>query len=288
MGMYRAEDAFSALLDATTPQDVWARHSSALAGFGFTNLIYAYAHHIDSEGLDFTDFSVIYSTLPQHVISRFLGEGLHRHHPYLEWLRDGPGLSSWQDAQRRFSNDEMSSDEHECWLKAQDVGLISGYVQSLTDPDAQIRAVIAMCPAKGRDQEVADRLWGCHGETIMRLNQLMHLRLSNAAPVGQTTAPELTERQRDVLELTASGLTVGEIAQRMGRSTATVEKHLRLARERLGCTNTAQAVLKAAIQRRIFTGPNAATLRRTAQENRRRSLSWDDLGATSALDRQLQ
>ena len=39
----------------------------------------------------------------------------------------------------------------------------------------------------------------------------------------------------------------------MGLTPATVEKHLRLARETMGVETTAQAVLKAAFQNQMFT-----------------------------------
>ncbi|MEP3034604.1 MAG: sigma factor-like helix-turn-helix DNA-binding protein, partial [Pseudoruegeria sp.] len=46
--------------------------------------------------------------------------------------------------------------------------------------------------------------------------------------------------------------TTQEIAQIMGLTAATVEKHLRLAREVLDVETTAQAVLKASFNNQIF------------------------------------
>ena len=63
----------------------------------------------------------------------------------------------------------------------------------------------------------------------------------------------LTKRQREVLEWVADGKTVMDTAQILGLNRATVEKHLRLAREALGVDTTPQAVLKASFHNQIYT-----------------------------------
>ena len=63
---------------------------------------------------------------------------------------------------------------------------------------------------------------------------------------------KLTGRQREALEWVGEGKTTQDIATIMGLTQATVEKHLRLAREALGVETTAQAVLKASYQNQIF------------------------------------
>ena len=68
------------------------------------------------------------------------------------------------------------------------------------------------------------------------------------------TAPNraLTSRQREVLEWVGDGKTAQDIGLIMGLTAATVEKHLRLAREALAVDTTAQAVLKAAFANQMF------------------------------------
>ena len=56
---------------------------------------------------------------------------------------------------------------------------------------------------------------------------------------------QLTERERDVLELLASGLTNREIAQRLFISPGTVRKHLEHVYEKLGIRSRAGAVAAA-------------------------------------------
>lgn len=68
------------------------------------------------------------------------------------------------------------------------------------------------------------------------------------------TSPALgpTPRQREVLEWTSAGKTVAEVATILGLTPATVEKHLRLARDALDAGSTAQAILKAHVTNQIF------------------------------------
>ena len=58
----------------------------------------------------------------------------------------------------------------------------------------------------------------------------------------QLGAPELTERQWEILRMVAAGSTNGQIARRLGLSEATVRKHLENTYARLGVTNRTAAV----------------------------------------------
>jgi LuxR family transcriptional regulator len=52
--------------------------------------------------------------------------------------------------------------------------------------------------------------------------------------------------------MVADGKTIQDIAQMWERNAATVEKHLRLAREALDVDTTAQAILKASLLNQVF------------------------------------
>ena len=78
------------------------------------------------------------------------------------------------------------------------------------------------------------------------MNEVMHLAVMNLPAADEN---RLTKRQREVLEWVASGKTIPEICGLIDRKQATVEKHLRLAREAMGAQTTAQAVLKASFQK---------------------------------------
>ena len=79
---------------------------------------------------------------------------------------------------------------------------------------------------------------------------MSHLCLMHLPASGQRRL--LTARQAEVLELVADGKTMQDIALLLDRNVATVEKHLRGARDALGVETTAQAVRKASILNQIF------------------------------------
>ena len=82
------------------------------------------------------------------------------------------------------------------------------------------------------------------------MNDILHLKILTL-PYA-TPNRSLTPRQREALEWVGDGKTMQDIAVLMGLTSATVEKHLRLAREALSVETTAQAVLKAAFANQMF------------------------------------
>ena len=95
-----------------------------------------------------------------------------------------------------------------------------------------------------------DLVWDQHGDDIQLINNIVHLKILSLpyTPPNRT----LTRRQREALQWVGDGKTTQDIAQIMGLTQATIEKHLRLARDALNVETTAQAVLKAAFQNQMF------------------------------------
>ena len=109
---------------------------------------------------------------------------------------------------------------------------------------------MALTAREAINQDQVDAIWAIHGRTIHALCNVAHLKLMSL-PYGNAKR-SLTKRQREVLEWVGDGKTTQDIATIMGLTPATVEKHLRLAREVLEVDTTAQAVLKASMQNQIF------------------------------------
>jgi LuxR family transcriptional regulator len=86
--------------------------------------------------------------------------------------------------------------------------------------------------------------------SIQIINHVAHLCILQLPAAGQRRL--LTARQAEVLELVADGKTMQDIAMLLERNVATVEKHLRGARDALGVETTAQAVRKASVLNQIF------------------------------------
>ncbi len=96
-------------------------------------------------------------------------------------------------------------------------------------------------------------MWSEYGREITVINNVTHLRITSMPFASSRRA--LTPRQREALEWVGDGKTTQDIATIMGLTPATIEKHLRLAREALEVETTAQAVLKASFQNQIFIFP---------------------------------
>lgn len=110
---------------------------------------------------------------------------------------------------------------------------IHGYLLKTTGPDELVRAVRAVYQGRSvLGAEVMQRV----------VESLANGRLvENEIETGGT----LTERELDVLKLTARGLTNFAIAQQLGLSDRTVQGHLSNIYVRLQAANRTEAVLKA-------------------------------------------
>jgi len=93
-------------------------------------------------------------------------------------------------------------------------------------------------------------------QEIEILNHVAHLCITQLPATGQSRI--LTPRQSEVLELVADGKSVQDISVLLDRKPATVDKHLRGARDTLGVETTAQAVRKASVLNQIFVLDNSA------------------------------
>ena len=112
------------------------------------------------------------------------------------------------------------------------------------------KGAIALTARRGLGQDDVDALWQVNGRAIVLMNNIVHLKILTLPhrPANQA----LTPRQRQALEWVGAGKTTADIAQILGLTQATVEKHLRLAREALNVETTAQAVMKATVQNQMY------------------------------------
>ena len=125
-----------------------------------------------------------------------------------------------------------------------------GYTISFRSVSARSKGAIALTAREGMSQDEIDAVWAEHGRDIHLMNNVAHLKILTLP--YETPRRSLTKRQREALEWVGDGKTMQDIAILMGLASATVEKHLRLAREALAVETTAQAVLKAAFANQMF------------------------------------
>ena len=126
----------------------------------------------------------------------------------------------------------------------------AGYSISFKSISPRAKGAIALTAHPEMTQAEADEVWAAHGDEILVMNNICHLKIMTLPYSAPSRT--LTKRQKEALEWVGDGKTTQDIALLMGLTQATVEKHLRLARESLNVETTAQAVLKAALQNQMF------------------------------------
>ncbi len=237
-----------AVTDARTVEDVWRLHTDRMGAYGFDRLLYGFTRFRTARSFgDPMDFLVL-TNHPDHYVDRFLGEEMYLNAPMVRWAAENEGACSWRWILERAES--MTEKERAIVAFNAKAGVTAGYSISFKDATIRAKGAIALTAAKGVPQEDVDALWAAKGREIEIMNNVVHLKITGLPYTAARRA--LTSRQRETLEWVGDGKTTQDIATIMGLTQATIEKHLRLAREALDVDTTAQAVLKASFQNQIF------------------------------------
>ena len=236
--------------NASSVEGLWRLHLDAMASFGFDRLLYGYTRYRSGRSLGDPQDWVVLTNLPAAYMRPYVEDGLYANGPMVRWAIENDGACSWswiaeQAAKGAFTPAELKTMEFNRKL-----GVTAGYTISFRSVSQRAKGGIGLCAHPGLSQDDVDELWKTHGPTIVVMNNVFHLKLLTLPYSG---ARQLTQRQREVLQWVGDGKTAQDIAILMGLTAATVEKHLRLAREALDVETTAQAVLKAAFYNQMFT-----------------------------------
>lgn len=235
------------MLDLTnlgSVEELWSRHCARMKTYGFDRLIYGFTRFLTETSFGDPNDLIVLSNHSQAYRKGFVEDGLYRHAPMVRWALENDGWCSWQILADQARQGMLTSREEEVLsfnLKHQ---VSAGYTISFRSVSHRAKGAIALTARDGLTQEDVDALWAQKGTEIVLLNNLVHLKILTLPFPLQGQA--LTERQRQALEWVGDGKTNQDIAAIMGLTPATVEKHLRLVRERLNVSTTAQAVAKAA------------------------------------------
>lgn len=240
----------SKIVNSPSVEALWDLHSNKMAEYGFDRLLYGFTYYRSGASLgDPADFILLTNHVRAYT-DVFIGEGLYFHAPMVRWALEHEGACSWSILAEMIDRSALSPQERRVLEFNRSMGVTAGYSISFKAVTQRSKGAIALTARPGMTQSEIDAIWEEHGDDILVMNNVAHLKiltLPRTAP-GRT----LTRRQREVLEWVGDGKTVQDIAQILGLTPATVEKHLRLAREALDVETTAQAVLKAAFQNQMF------------------------------------
>ncbi len=235
-----------ALTNAQSVEELWALHTAKMASYGFDRIIYGFTRYRTSSGLgDPQDWVVLTNQSPAYM-KVFIDDGMVYHAPMLRWALENNGSCSWRWMQVP-GNLSPAEQRVADFNKTMDVR--AGYTISFRSVSERTKGAIALTAKPGMTQDAVEQVWVRDGDDIIVLNNVVHLKLLTLPYSGKR---HLTSRQREVLQWVGDGKTTQDIAILLGLTAATVEKHLRLAREALDVETTAQAVLKAAFYNQMF------------------------------------
>ncbi|MEC7258882.1 MAG: LuxR family transcriptional regulator [Pseudomonadota bacterium] len=238
------------LSNSPTMEDLWSAHTDMMASYGFDRLIYGFTRFRTQTSLgDPEDFIILSNHNPDYL-KGFLDGGLYFHAPMLHWALENEGAGSWRTLGEKFDKGSLTQQELKVIEFNLTMKVTAGYTISFKSVSARSKGAISLAARAGMSQEEVDAIWAEHGRDIHLMNNVAHLKILTLPYSPPNRA--LTKRQREALEWVGDGKTTQDIALLMGLTSATVEKHLRLARESLSVETTAQAVLKAAMHNQMF------------------------------------
>lgn len=228
---------------------VWDLHCAAMAEFGFDRVIYGMTRATGANGtLGEFDDALVLSNHAQSYDDTFIASQMFLEAPGFRWARDNVGAISWGALWTESQTLTPRGREIIAFQRMKEV--CAGYTISFPKSPARTFAVVSLTGSPHLSQRDLDALWETEGCRIWTMNNVMHLKVLSLPHRNYTYV--LSSRQREALEWVGDGKSYQDIATIMGVSMATVEKHLRLAREKLRVATTSQAVLKAAFQNQIY------------------------------------
>jgi LuxR family transcriptional regulator len=231
-------------------EELWPAHTAQMDRFGFDRLIYGFTRFRTETSLgDPDDFTILTNHSPQYV-DGFLHSGLYFHAPMLRWALHNEGAGSWRQIYEKFDLGTLTPEQIKVVQFNLTMKVTAGYTISFNSVSPRSKGAISLAARPGMSQEDIDKVWAEHGSDIHLMNNVAHLKILTL-PYSPPNRG-LTKRQREALEWVGDGKTTQDIAILMGLTAATVEKHLRLARDSLSVETTAQAVLKAALHNQMF------------------------------------
>lgn len=245
------------LTNARSVEELWDVHTRQMANYGFNRVIYAFTRYISSNSSmssaqmslgDPQDW-VLLSNLSESYMDGFIDQGHYANAPMVRWALHNDGACSWRWMEEMMAKDMASEKERAVVRYNQEHGVKAGYTLSFRSISPRSKGAMALIADVDMPQHRVDQIWAEHGDELMVLNNVMHLKI---LALPHTGSRKLTSRQREVLQWVGDGKTTQDIAILLGLTAATVEKHLRLAREALDVETTAQAVLKAAFYNQMF------------------------------------
>jgi LuxR family transcriptional regulator len=231
-------------------ETLWDAHMARMDEYGFDRLIYGFTRYRSSSSLGDPEDFILLTNHDKAYTDVFLGEQHYAQAPMVNWALNNEGVCSWGILAQMQSTQTLTDAERRVLAFNYKMDVTAGYTISFKSVSARSKGAIALTARRGMSQAEIDTVWEEHGRDIHLMNNIAHLKILTLPYYAPGRS--LTKRQREALEWVGDGKTTQDTALLMGLTSATVEKHLRLAREALAVETTAQAVLKAAFANQMF------------------------------------
>lgn len=238
-----------AMTSVRTVEDLWALHTAKMASYGFDRVIYGFTRYITASSLGDPQDWLILTNMPSSYTDVFTQQGHQQNAPMVRWALENDGACSWRWMDDLARSGKLNEKELGVMQFNASHGVKAGYTISFRSVSERTKGAIGLIATDGTTQDEVEDNWARSGDDIIVANNVFHLKLLTLPYSG---ARRLTTRQREVLQWVGDGKTTQDIAILLELTPATVEKHLRLAREALDVETTAQAVLKAAFYNQMF------------------------------------
>ena len=233
----------------TRLETLWEAWLARMSEYGFDMLMYAATRFRTVNGTGDLADAMILSNYPAAFQEAYLQGGLFRDAPMVRWAMNNVGSISWSEIARDAAEGRLPPSVMRVIEHNRRHGIVAGY--GISFPRVSVRSSHGIgLGTSTMSQSQVDALWRDKGAEIELVCHVAHLTLLSL-PYGMH-GRTLTGRQREVLELVADGKTIQDAATILGLNPATIEKHLRLAREALDVDTTAQAIMKATAQNQFF------------------------------------
>lgn len=223
--------AFAAACDAAATLDqlecIWRER---LVEMGF--IFVALGVHADPLRPDRAAY--VFQNYPEEWIAHFSAQRYHLVDPVYRAAEAGTGEFVWTDPE--FLQ-PLSWRQRRILNEAREFGLRHGRTHRL----ASILPLRASASLVTREPDVPEEAYVA-GKLI---NVVVHHRATQMCLASTPRFAVLRRRERQCLELCASGVIDAEIARGLGLSVATVRRHIERARVRLGASTRIQAVARA-------------------------------------------
>ncbi|MGR3398608.1 MAG: LuxR C-terminal-related transcriptional regulator [Paracoccus sp. (in: a-proteobacteria)] len=230
------------LLDASHTKEIRKIFIEAVNDLGFDYAFYGAYFMLTVPRALVRERPVILTNLPDALVDDARQLGPFERDGWVQWVLDHDGDISGDELMRLSGSPSLEL--------AASRGFGATHILSLRDKVLHSAGGVVLMAGQGMDRDHVARLWNCTGRELRVLCWVMHMRM--ATMHRKPNSATLTARQREVLGWRSAGKTVSEVATILGITPATVEKHMRLAREALGVETTPQAVLKAHVTNQLF------------------------------------